>query len=139
MKRFLKRITALSLATVMTLGFCLTANAATAKKTFTGTSGYRLQFELTVSSQTVASAIYQLKASTKETGTNPYYYPHIYVKGVLYGIGTQNSVQERTFDNAYSGEVIVSRDDNDCDGYGFGTFQAYGNTAYGNVTGTVRV
>ncbi len=120
---------------MLTLGVA----ASAADKTFTGTSGYKLSFTMQANVYTVAGAMYKLDVHVEEVGSNPYYYPSIYVKGVLYGNGTTNSVNDKTFTNTYYGDVSVSRGTGDCSGIGYGNFRASGNSAYGDVYGTLPI
>lgn len=124
------------------MGLCLTARAES--DIFTSTTKYKIKFELTVSSRALSGAAYVLTSSVVEIPNeplyiNPYYYPHLYVKAHLYGTGSTNSIVDKTFDNAYKGEVSASRSSADCEGEGFGYFRAYGNDDYGEVKGTVKV
>ncbi len=135
MKKLVKKIVALGLAVTTTLTLGTVANAVT--DYFTGTSGYKLEFKMSVSTSVLSGSAYLLDVNVNELGDKPYYYPSLYVKGVLYGNGSTNSANEQTFKNAISGHVSVSRGTGDCNGKGYGNFLAYGNTAYGDVYGTL--
>jgi len=139
MKMLLKRFVAFGLAVMTILTLCVTANAASTSRYFVGQTGYKLTFKLSANAYTVASAAYRLEVDAEEIHNKPYYYLSLYVKGVLYGRSSENSVNDKTFSNAYKGNIIVSRGTGDCDGYGFGNFHAYGNDNYGEVYGTVNL
>ncbi len=135
----LKKILAGVIAAAMASTLCLSVSAASNSETFTGTTGYKIEFQLDVSTRVIAGAVYQLTAHAEELGSKPYYYPKLNIKAVLYGTGSTNSVSDRTFENSFEGEVDVTRGSEECAGKGYGYFHAYGNAAYGDVSGTVYI
>lgn len=141
MKKMIRRITAAVLAAVTAMALCLTASADTTPppKDFTGNSGYKLTFRLTLTRKTIAGASYQLNVSTVEQGSKPYIYPHIDVQAILYGNSTTNSESKKTVDDDYQASTVVSRGTTVSTGQGYGYFKAYGNDVYGMVQGSDKI
>lgn len=137
MKKLVKRVTALGLAAAMSTALCLNASARAASEDFTGEEGYKLTFRLNVITRNVGgNGPYQLTVNASENHDKPYFYPKLYIKGVLFVPGNENDVVEKTFDNAYYGTVVSgTKSTSVCDGMGYGYFDAYGNNTYGRVYG----
>ena len=116
---------------------CVGVNATTTSKDFTGSSGYKLTFTLTLDFTEPGSAAYSLVTTAKEKRAQPYFYPSIWVKAVLYASSGSDSTAENTVSNNYEASVSVLRGNNVATGKGYGQFLASGNSTYGNVSGSL--
>ena len=139
MFKIAKRITALGLAAVTALMSGITANAAS--KPFTGTSGYKVTFDLSASVSTYSGAMRRLDVDAIQRNVNnqPYVYPHIYMKGILYTSEATNYISEKTQNDVCDGNIIVTGSAGNTTGHGYGEFHAYGCEVYGDVYGSIDV
>lgn len=138
MKKIVKRITAVILAAATAMALGLTASAGSNDGTFYNPDR-KIKYKLTVSSVTIAGAVYQLTASVEGLNDPACVYANLWVKAVLNGNNTSNTVNETTFHNTSTGKVVVTRPVSDCRGAGYGEFECSGTKEYGNISGYVPV
>lgn len=140
MKHLISKICAGALTAIMTAGIiCGNASAVSKSGTFSSATNPKVKFDFTISYTQPSTTVAYGTATVSNTNSPRIYYPSIYVSATLYGKGSENSTASQTFSYASEGTVTASRAASDTTGGVYGNFRAYGNSEYGEVSGSLRM